>query len=278
MIFTSFQGARFYPNIFGKSRFGVNETRRVTLSASILEGLGLVTRHDDPLGGVTWSGRDLFEMFDKSQCKLHALKRAFIALEPLENISQEDISFAMEAADKFNLASTEAPIISTDGLSSEQQRTVHNQNIFCKCGFIKKMEIEDAKKGKSVKRSVHVGTKRRTRCKECPGCKATKCNECQHCLKPQNKKPCVLRVCHFPKVPKCPCFAWNRVRQKKQQNWTKSEASFLYTVFQGCEIFKICTKGLLYCVRLYSCTNNREYAEKFDANQYVKSTRESFVS
>ena len=53
MIFTSFQGARFYPNIFGKSRFGVNETRRVTLSASILEGLGLVTRHDDPLGGVT---------------------------------------------------------------------------------------------------------------------------------------------------------------------------------------------------------------------------------
>ena len=172
MIFTSFQGARFYPNIFGKSRFGVNETRRVTLSASILEGLGLVTRHDDPLGGVTWSGRDLFEMFDKSQCKLHALKRAFIALEPLENISQEDISFAMEAADKFNLASTEAPIISTDGLSSEQQRTVHNQNIFCKCGFIKKMEIEDAKKGKSVKRSVHVGTKRRTRCKECPGCKA----------------------------------------------------------------------------------------------------------
>ena len=116
---------------------------------------------------------------------------------------QEDHAVLMDFGISQVIRNTIRHTVSTDQVTSEQRRSVVNQKIFCKCGVTRVVEAEEnSKKGK-----VLVGNKRRMRCRECAGCKATKCNECQFCLKPHLKKPCVRKVCLFPVVPKCPCFA-----------------------------------------------------------------------
>ena len=200
---------RVHPDIVGKSHYGVNETRRVTLSAAVLEGLDLVIRKTDTIGGVVWTGKDLWSVWLEDQCRKYydeaeVLKTMRVVLEQAQ-VSAEDLELATEGLLQHLASMLETPIVAIDGLSYEQQRSVVNQKIVCKCGTTKKMTSGE---GSKVNRtSVWTGFKKRSRCKECPGCLAKKCGECNHCLKPHLKKPCVLKVCQFPVVPKCPCFA-----------------------------------------------------------------------
>lgn len=165
----------------------------------------MVEHKTDSLEGVVWIGKDLFQEWDLKECRKQSIQRAIVSLEVLKDITEEQLDYAMSAAEKSVLALSETPVVLTEGLTSEQQRSIVNQKVVCKCGTTRVLDAEDA--SKSGKSKVLVGNKRRMRCKECAGCKATKCNECQNCLKPHLKKPCVRKVCLFPVVPKCPCFA-----------------------------------------------------------------------
>jgi hypothetical protein len=169
--------------------------------AAILEGLGFIEHKADSLGGVVWIGKDLHMEWYKKECEEHSLKRAMISLEPLTTITEEQLDQGLEDAEKSVLALIETPTIVIGDLTEEQHRSVVNQKIVCKCGTTKMLETG----GKKTK--AFIGGKRRMRCNQCAGCKAPKCNECQFCLKAHLKKPCTQRVCLFPKIPKCPCFA-----------------------------------------------------------------------
>ena len=86
----------------------------------------------------------------------------------------------------------------------EKQRSIANEKVVCKCGSSKDLDTVTSHGQKRSK--VMVGGKRRTRCKNCEGCKAPRCEQCPPCLKPSLKKPCLQKVCLFPVIPKCPCF------------------------------------------------------------------------
>ena len=200
------QGFRVHPTVVGKSHYGVNETRRVTLAAAILEGLGLVERKTDSLSGVTWIGEDLLVKWQEEMCAKYLnetveIKKCFVELmEP--DLSEEQLEQARDDAKVYLDSQIETPTISAEGLTSEQQRSVVNQKVVCKCGISKKASFSVEREGASYARtSVWSGFKKRTRCKKCPGCLAEKCKECQFCLKPHLKKPCVRKVCQFPVVP-----------------------------------------------------------------------------
>ena len=190
----------------------MNETRRVTLIAAILEGLGLVSRKNDSIGGVVWSGKDLLLQWHQEQCDKYydepeEIRQCSVSLiEP--KLTEDQLEQAQEDVKAYLESQQETPSISIDGLTSEQQRSVVNQNRVCKCGVSKKPSYTTGGEGAAnVRKSVWSGFKKRTRCKKCPGCMATKCMECQYCLKAHLKKPCVRKVCQFPVVPTCPCFA-----------------------------------------------------------------------
>ena len=190
----------------------MNETRRVTLSAAILEGLSLLEHKNDSLGGIVWIGKDLFRQWDEEQFHLYSketpeLKDVTVVVKSHE-VTDDQLEWAMEAAKRAIASTLEGPNIASGDLSTEQQRSVVNQNVVCRCGTTKKMEYEVQRDGKTQIRSkVYVGGKRKMRCKECSGCKAARCKECKNCLFPHLKKPCVQTICLFPVVPKCPCFA-----------------------------------------------------------------------
>lgn len=180
--------------------------------AAILEGLGLVERQTDSVSGVTWIGDDLLVKWQEEMCAKFYVDpeeiRKCSVLLSMHELSEEQLELARDDAKAYLDSQVEAPTVSTEGLTSEQQRSVVNQKIVCKCGISKKASFSVEREGGTYERkSVWSGFKKRTRCKECAGCKATKCNECQNCLKPHLKKPCVRKVCQFPVVPKCPCFA-----------------------------------------------------------------------
>ena len=206
-IFVLFlQGARVYPKIIGTSRFGVNETRRVTLSAAILDGLELLQTKTDSLGGVVWIGKDIFKQWDdleyqKYGDQIMSTKRARLCIESLENMTPKQLELAMEDAEQVVVTAAETPVLTAGDFSVEQQRSIINQNIVCRCGTTKK--LDDC----LTKTKVYVGGKRKMPCKKCVACMAPKCGKCNPCLKPPLKKACVDRVCRFPVVPKCPCFA-----------------------------------------------------------------------
>ena len=88
----------------------------------------------------------------------------------------------------------------------EIQRAVANLDKVCRCGSMKAFKGEQGGEKGYVKSKVLVGGKRKLRCKKCTGCLAPNCKKCNFCTKPHLKKPCVNRVCLFPKVPNCPCF------------------------------------------------------------------------
>ena len=206
-FFHILQGSRVYPKIIGTSRFGVNETRRVTLSAAILEGLKLVQAKTDLLGGIVWIGKDIFKKWDNMEYQKYldqipTDKRVRLCIESLTNLTPEQLELAMEDAEQVVVTAAETPVLDAGDFSAEQQRSIVNQSIVCRCGTTKNMTNEG-----SVKRKVYVGGKRKMPCKQCVGCKAPKCGKCNPCLKLHLKKPCVDRVCRFPVVPKCPCFA-----------------------------------------------------------------------
>jgi hypothetical protein len=123
-------------------------------------------------------------------------------------LTPEQLQLSTEEFREHLKALLEKPTISTDGLSTEQQRSVVNQKLVCRCGTTKKMSFQVDRIGKSHTRSkVYIGGKRRMPCKECAGCKAPKCNKCKFCLQAHLKKSCEQRKCLFPKIPQCPCFA-----------------------------------------------------------------------
>ena len=86
-------------------------------------------------------------------------------------------------------------------MEEQQQRSVKNAEIICKCGKEKYMTNSA---GNRVK--VKVGFHKRSRCKKCVGCLAKKCDQCVNCLNPRNKQSCIDKICLFPIIPKCPCF------------------------------------------------------------------------
>jgi hypothetical protein len=204
------QGARVYPTIIGRSNYGIDETRRVTQVAAVLEGLDLAVRKTDKLGGIVWNGKDLLTQWYDDQCEKYfyeteVLKKPKLVLDRIE-LTADQLELAVEDAERSVASLTTKPTISIEGLSEEQVRSVQNQKIVCKCGHSKKMEVD--KDGVKYSRvSVWTGFKKRTRCKKCPGCLAIKCGECKNCTQKHLKKPCVLKVCQFPVTPKCPCFA-----------------------------------------------------------------------
>jgi hypothetical protein len=161
---------------------------------------------------VAWIGKDLLLQWQEQQCAKYydepeEIQPCSINLVEPE-LTEEQLEQAMEDVKAYLDSQLETPTISTEGLTNEQQRSVVNQKIVCRCGVNKKANFAVAREGATYERkSVWSGFKKRTRCKNCPGCLATKCNECQYCLKPHLKKPCVRKVCQFPVVPKCPCFA-----------------------------------------------------------------------
>merc|ERR1712150_321982 len=87
---------------------------------------------------------------------------------------------------------------------NEKNRSIAYKDIVCHCGFDKPLDHAD---GEGGKKTVKTGHKKRSRCKECKGCLAPKCMNCKFCINPKLKKPCQDKICLFPIVPKCPCFA-----------------------------------------------------------------------
>jgi hypothetical protein len=165
------------------------------------------------LGGVIWIGRDIFKQWDnieyqKYQDQFPTAKRARISIEGLANLTEEQLELAMEDAERAVNSSAETPVLVAGDFSAEQQRSIVNQNVVCRCGTTKKMDYEVQRLGSTHSRSkVYVGGKRKMPCKKCEGCLAPKCGNCKFCLYRHLKKPCADRVCRFPVVPKCPCFA-----------------------------------------------------------------------
>ena len=191
----------------------MNETRRVTFSSAVLEGLNLATQMTDKQGGTIWNGKHLLlDWYDNLCSQLfeepEMLKKPLLVLKKVE-ITPEQLELAIEDSEQSLATLIETPVINIDGLSQEQQRSVVNQKIVCKCGTSKKMDLEiERVDGKTQLRTkVWTGFKKRSRCKKCPGCLAKKCGTCKYCLHAYLKKPCVLKSCQFPVVPKCPCFS-----------------------------------------------------------------------
>jgi len=199
-----------YPEILGKNQGGINETRRVTQSAAILEALNYVERKEDTLGGVVWIGRDIFKDWSEKQLLLYSdesmnIGRLCVRLTECELVTKELLEQGVDATRRFLDSVNAEPGYVVGDLSTEQQKSVANLKISCKCGITKKMEAIEGKQ--YSKKAVYTGFKKKTRCKNCPGCLAKKCKQCQFCLIPRLKKSCMYRVCQFPVVPKCPCFA-----------------------------------------------------------------------
>ena len=89
----------------------------------------------------------------------------------------------------------------------QKPKFITNRGKVCRCGSTKVLAVPLQGNGEGQKRSkVHVGGKRKVRCKECTGCLADNCKICKYCRLTHLKKACVERKCLFPVEPKCPCF------------------------------------------------------------------------
>ena len=191
----------------------MNETRRVTFSAAILEGLDFATHMTDKLGGTVWKGKHLLLDWYDNLCRQYfdrpeILKKPLLVLNKAE-ITPEQFELATLDSEQSLATLVQTPVVNIEGLSEEQQRSVVNQKIVCKCGTNKKMDVKvEREDGKDqVRTHVYAGHKKRSRCKTCAGCLAIKCGTCKFCLYKHLKKPCVLKTCQFPVIPKCPCFS-----------------------------------------------------------------------
>jgi hypothetical protein len=194
-----------------------NEKRKLTYAASVLTGMGLAEMKNDELGGYVFTGhRRVYEEMQRSQFELH--KEEF-DLKDFE-LTLERVAFKEE-----HCYPIEPPTFPQDMLAGEDVgplpehlandpeilRSIRNRGKFCQCGFTKEnttgMVIERDGHKSHVRQTVVVGGKRKQRCKKCDACLAKPCKKCNTCLNPKLKKPCLLRVCKYPVVPDCPCFA-----------------------------------------------------------------------
>ena len=170
--------------------------------ASILEGMGMVEKAIDELGGLIYKGPvQAYDNFMKNlwdSCGAtteHNLKKAKLSLTHVE--VKEEHRYPIEPPQFVNnylAAVKEAEVVVPEELKKdlEIQRAIANRDKLCRCG--------------SVIGGVLIGGKRKNRCKKCTGCLAIRCNKCIFCKRPHMKKPCENRKCLFPIVPKCPCF------------------------------------------------------------------------
>jgi len=218
-LMTARKASRVFLPILAEN-FAVNESRRLTMVASILEGMGMVEKAIDELGGLIYKGPvQAYDNFMKNlwdSCGAtteHNLKKVKLSLTHVE--VKEEHRYPIEPPQFVNnylAAVKEAEVVVPEELKEdvEIQRAVANLNKVCRCGSMKEMETPNTIKRMGQKAHnrtrVLIGGKRKMRCKKCTGCKAPRCNKCIFCIKASMKKPCENRKCLFPIVPKCPCF------------------------------------------------------------------------
>jgi hypothetical protein len=183
---------------------GVDESKRLLFSAAILEAMDLISSISDGYECIRYIGPDVYTAFKQEQFdahkQLHGLKKVSVRLSVIQNINES----AMYDVKPPTFQSVINQLIAM-GIQFEDEnnrRSMQNRNVFCKCGH-----SEKPRNGSSNRSFVIVGLKKRVRCQKCAPCLTSKCNECQFCLKPSMKKSCEKRICVFPKVPNCPCFA-----------------------------------------------------------------------
>lgn len=187
----------------------------MTVAVSVLEGLDLAKKHTDDLGGYVWIGQDVYKKFrqvtfDNNQEKFD-LKELNLTLKSVKVLEEHRYPIVPPAFTFQSEPREGIPAIPEGAENDEEiQRSIINRNKVCQCGSKKALSVpvriaRDGQK-KHTRQTVMVGGLRRTRCKKCEGCLAEPCRKCNFCLVPSMKKPCKLRVCRFPVIPKCPCF------------------------------------------------------------------------
>jgi len=217
-LMTARKSTRVFLPIINES-FSVNESRRLTMSAAILEGLGMVEKITDELGGFVFNGtskpyedfkKTLWDMYS-TEFSLKELQMNLTEVEVKEEhrypIKAPEFDFR-KALKRKDIVIPEVPEELKD--DKDIQRAIVNYEKVCKCGSMKdwKGPLNKSKGAKRTmeRKKVLVGGKRKLRCKKCTGCLAQNCKKCKFCTQPHLKKPCINRVCLFPVVPNCPCF------------------------------------------------------------------------
>jgi len=207
------RGRRYYMPMLAYEQFGsVSYMTSVNGVMATLEALNLVAhQRDDYAKGFEYVGPDIDKDVRQELFNAYSNKEGYPLLKvstvsvrrtvvdpevtPWPKIERFPVSkrssYHYNARDNW----------SEERIEEEKQRSVANAERVCKCGT---MYTTDKFASKS---KVHTGFKKRSRCKNCEGCLAPKCGMCQPCLRPPLKKPCIERVCKFPVIPKCPCFA-----------------------------------------------------------------------
>lgn len=192
----------------------IHESRRLTLAACVIEGMGLAKKMDDDLGGLIYTGPShVYPQFQRSQ---------FEKYQSEFNLKHLSIGLKKLAVQEKHLYPIKPPVFETksvptlDDLPPELkddpkiQRAILNINKVCQCGSTKfvpsKITVNQSGRRPHVRDKVHVGGRRKMRCRKCSGCTAEPCRQCAPCTKPTLKKPCVLRTCKYPIPPQCPCF------------------------------------------------------------------------
>ena len=190
-------------------QYGADESRRISFAASVLEGMGIVNKAGETeKDGIVYVGPDVYgdlvkEEFEDNRSEFN-LKKVTIKLNTITILDEYQYDFEPPSYEMVRQKFAE--FVNTDGMSEDKRRSIQNRNIVCRCGFKKTIEAY-SHNGKVKRTKAAIGFKKRSRCKECAGCLAPKCMKCPHCLNPRMKQACVNKVCLFPKVPKCPCFA-----------------------------------------------------------------------
>jgi len=207
------RGRRYYMPMLAYEQFGsVSYMTSVNGVMATLEALNLVAhQRDDYAKGFEYVGPDIDKDVRQELFNAYSNKEGYPLLK-VSTVSVRRTEVDLEVTpwpkiQRFPVSKRSAYHYnardnwSEERIEEEKQRSVANAERVCKCGTVYATD-KFASKSK-----VHTGFKKRSRCKNCEGCLAPKCGMCQPCLRPPLKKPCIERVCKFPVIPKCPCFA-----------------------------------------------------------------------
>ena len=207
-LVTSPKGQRRFLPVIHNETFIVGEKRRFLIAGVVIEALGLAKKQADNLGGLVYNGPNVYldycqqlkEYYEDDDLKLKEVK---LVLRPVQ-VKEEHVYEIRPPQYKSH-----SQYVSRLDPEEEKARSIKNKNIVCQCGFKKKIK-STVTKSEGIrnfsKTKVMTGHKKRSRCKLCENCLRDPCRKCEFCLKPHLHKPCRLRECLFPIVPKCPCF------------------------------------------------------------------------
>ena len=204
-LLTSPKGQRRFLPIIHNETYIIGEKRRFLVAGVVIEALGLAKKQADNLGGLVYNGPNVYPDYCqqlKEDYEDKDLKEVKLVLRPVK-VKEEHVYEIRPPQYKSN-----SQHVSRLDPEEEKDRSIKNKNIVCQCGFTKKIKSTISREGGKthIRGQVVKGQKRRTRCMRCDNCLRDPCLQCQFCLKPHLKKPCKLRECQFPIVPKCPCF------------------------------------------------------------------------